>query len=185
MFQWQLLNAAEAPIMQFFVSMRNPVLNTIAMGYTQLGHAVLGAVLFLIFYAFKEKVFAGRLFIGLVLGNLTVASLKLFFGRLLPYHYALLSSPKFLLKYCFPSGHTMTAFVLAHVLGERFGKKGMFYLFAVGVGLSRIYLGVHYPSDVIVGALIGILIGKLAMSRHAKSFLKRVSGAKDFIYSKF
>lgn len=184
MFYWQLLNAAESPIMEFFVAFRSPILNTIALGYTELGHAAFGAALFLVFWAFEEKNFASRIFLGLLGSNLLTVSLKTFFRRFIPYKFALDAAPKFLLPYGFPSGHTMSAFVLAHLLGSKFGKKPVFYTLAGLVGISRVYLGVHYLSDVIVGGFLGVLVGKLAMSRHSTLFLEKVSRGKDFIYSK-
>jgi undecaprenyl-diphosphatase len=68
----------------------------------------------------------------------------------------------------FPSGHTATAFALACWLWwltrgtpyRWFGWLG--WLLALFVGLSRIYRGVHYPSDVLAGMAIGILWGSVA-----------------------
>jgi len=68
----------------------------------------------------------------------------------------------------FPSGHTATAFALAcwlwlMVRSTRYRWLGWLgWLLAALVGLSRIYRGVHYPSDVLVGMLIGILSGLIA-----------------------
>lgn len=60
----------------------------------------------------------------------------------------------------FPSGHTATAFALASVLAEEYPKyKYLFYGGAVLVGISRIYLDMHYASDVVAGAAIGLYSG--------------------------
>ena len=63
--------------------------------------------------------------------------------------------------FSFPSGHTASSFASAIVLYKELPKKyGITALiFATIMGLSRLYVGVHYPSDVIVGAISGILIG--------------------------
>ena len=60
----------------------------------------------------------------------------------------------------FPSGHTARAFAVATLVSVRMGRKYVPLLaLAIGVALSRIIIGVHFPSDVVGGALLGILIG--------------------------
>ncbi len=57
--------------------------------------------------------------------------------------------------YSFPSGHTCAAFCLALVLANGYPHyQALFLLIAGLVGISRIYLGVHYPTDVLVGFMV-------------------------------
>ena len=63
--------------------------------------------------------------------------------------------------FSFPSGHSTSSFaaaiVIAVCMGRRFGIPAI--IVAALIAFSRLYLGVHYPSDVLAGALIGALIG--------------------------
>ena len=62
--------------------------------------------------------------------------------------------------YSFPSGHTATAFAAAVVLVYGSPGIGMLALLAATlIGLGRMATGVHYPTDVLAGALLGSLVG--------------------------
>lgn len=62
--------------------------------------------------------------------------------------------------YSFPSGHTTAAFSLATILSLNFPSFLLaFIAIALIVGLSRIYLAVHFPTDVFIGIIIGISFG--------------------------
>lgn len=63
-------------------------------------------------------------------------------------------------KFSFPSGHTMTAFTVWTVLAAGVPPlDGPFLAMALLIGASRVFLGMHYPTDVLVGALLGKAIG--------------------------
>ena len=63
-------------------------------------------------------------------------------------------------SYSFPSGHTMASFCAATVLFCRNKIAGSFaYLLALLIGFSRLYLCVHFPTDVAVGLILGCLVG--------------------------
>ena len=74
-------------------------------------------------------------------------------------------------SHSFPSGHTSIAFVTATNLTLAYPKWYVAvpaYLWAGSVGYSRMHLGVHYPSDVLVGAIVGTLSGFLAFKVNQK-----------------
>lgn len=59
-----------------------------------------------------------------------------------------------------PSGHTTVAFAMAVALSGRWPRlRGLWYSLAAGVGVARTLLDRHFPSDVILGALLGTLVG--------------------------
>lgn len=73
----------------------------------------------------------------------------------------LVGNPK--IDYSFPSGHATIAFAMACVLSTYEPKwKYWFYALAICISLSRIVVGVHYPLDVIGGAVLGWGIGSIA-----------------------
>lgn len=63
-------------------------------------------------------------------------------------------------RFSFPSGHTAAAFAVAVAFaGEPAGLGPLALLLATGIGLSRVYLGAHYPLDVAAGGILGVVAG--------------------------
>jgi membrane-associated phospholipid phosphatase len=80
----------------------------------------------------------------------------------LPELPALTSTPT---RFSFPSAHSSTSFAGALAYSRAGFPATPLYALAVGLALSRLYLGVHYPSDVLVGALLGLAIAGVFTSR--------------------
>jgi len=128
------------------------------LGNSGLIWIVLGAVLLI----FRKTRWAGlcvllSLLLGFLVNNLL---LKNIVARPRPYHavpglFPLGALPA---DWSFPSGHACSSFAAATAMALTFGKKGAWcFVLAALIALSRIYVGVHYPSDVLAGALVGAL----------------------------
>src|SRR6267378_2135341 len=71
-------------------------------------------------------------------------------------------------KFSFPSGHTMTAFSIALVLSYFYhGMEVPVFFFAGSIAISRIVLGMHFLSDVLAGAILGVGLGCCALTAFA------------------
>jgi undecaprenyl-diphosphatase len=147
---------------------RNPILTPIVVFITGLGNGgriwILISLLLLIP---KKTRKIGIMSIAALLGSLLINNLLLknLVARTRPYevieNLQLLVNPAH--DYSFPSGHTGSSFASAMVLYQELPKKyGVpAIILAVLIALSRLYVGIHYPSDVLVGAITGILIAKI------------------------
>jgi len=119
----------------------------------------------LILYTIGRKREALLLFATLIMGSIILLPLKLMIPRYRPYETN--THVVTIIKQAgnsFPSGHASRGFELA-ALFDRKGKKisVLLYTYAVIVALSRLYLGVHYPLDVLVGGTIGWATGKIIL----------------------
>ncbi len=161
-----IINADFAILDWIAEHLRNPILDFLMPIITRLGDEgifwIAVALVLLIFPKTRKTgaMMGVAMLLGLLIGNLT---LKPLIARVRPYNIKegieLLVAP--LSSYAFPSGHTLVCFEAATVLMLRHRKPwGIISLVAaILVGFSRMYLYVHYPTDVLGGILLGVLFG--------------------------
>ena len=118
----------------------------------------------------------GFLMLGALLMSFLVTNLflKNYIARIRPFDVynagLIIKAPT---DFSFPSGHTSASFAAAMTFFHFNRKIGKFLIvLAVLIGISRLYLFVHYPTDVIAGAIIGILISDFVYYIYDKKFLK-------------
>jgi undecaprenyl-diphosphatase len=88
--------------------------------------------------------------------------LKAIVGSKRPSDHGLVAIPH---SHAFPSGHTAVAFAGATVLSALVPRAApAFYVLAAAIGYSRLYLGVHWPLDVIAGAVLGVATALLLLA---------------------
>lgn len=161
-------NELELPIL-FWIRkhLTNPFLDTVMPYITSLAdHGEFWILLALILVCFKKTRKAGvamgiAMVCGYLIGNM---GLKNLFARTRPYDMVeveLLVAK--LHDFSFPSGHTLVSFEAATALWYYHRKWGIAaFVLAALIAYSRLYLFVHYPTDVLAGAVLGIGIGLAA-----------------------
>lgn len=158
----------ELHILDMLQGIHTPLLDTVLVFITKLGDNgliwILLAAALLLFKRTRKYglVMAAALVADLVLCNLVLKNLV---ARVRPYdmNTAVILLVERLHDYSFPSGHTAAAFTAVAALWFA-GQKSfslIVLILAVLIAFSRLYLYVHYPTDVLGGVVIGILCGYL------------------------
>ena len=145
-----------------------PVLDQVIPWVTHLGSHVtvfIFLILCLIFMKRKKVLLYFLLLYGIQSG--VVYGLKFLIQRKRPFVFLetlskLSQGPGEVLDPSFPSAHTLYAFMMATLLATWFPRYRItFYIVAGFIGWTRIYLGLHFPTDVVVGGLLGYGVTRL------------------------
>jgi undecaprenyl-diphosphatase len=142
-------------------------------------------LIYLVFKQYKKEgwlVLIGAAVVVLLCDQITSTFMKPFFERLRPSHEPSLQGLVHLVdgyrggRYGFSSGHAAntfgTALFVLLILRQRVRWIGLVFLWAVLMTYTRLYLGVHYPGDILVGALIGLACGWVGF-RLAQGLIQR------------
>ncbi|MEX0568798.1 MAG: phosphatase PAP2 family protein [Candidatus Njordarchaeota archaeon] len=160
----------DLPIVIFIANLRHPTLNILFVYFTNYGNyifAVIEGIILVLCSKSKEKqkysiaiIFS---YVGWFVSSRIVSSLKIITQRPRPYKIAknLKLSGTWAGGYSFPSGHSASAFSLSvPLIIETKSRiiKIVLIFFAILMAFSRVYCGVHYPTDILWGSYIGYII---------------------------
>jgi len=169
-----IIFAFDFGIVEGISSMRTNFLDDFFLGLTFIGSKfIIFLFLTILFLSFRKKrVWILPLWFTLVAASIVNFLLKVAVQRPRPFQLGLISILPILEKashdiwnFSFPSGHAMIVFSVLPLLNKEFPKlKYMWIIFATLIAFSRVYLGLHFLSDVIIGGLIGYLLGSFIIS---------------------
>jgi undecaprenyl-diphosphatase len=164
---FDILQQADSSVLLFLQEhVRNPILNPVMFFFSVIGNAgliwIALSICLILYKKTRRQGFILLVCIAIcyVLNDILIKNLV---QRARP--YLLIDELEVLLKrfsasksWSFPSGHACSSFAAAFALRKSFGKTGaLFYIPAILISLSRMYIGVHYPSDIICGAIVGTI----------------------------
>ncbi len=162
------MNNIEFAVLDAIQSIRFPALDFIMKYLTYLGDAgILFIILTLLLLSFKKTrlfglVCATALIFDLLAVNIIIKPLV---ARARPFTFRpeILLLVKQPVDFSFPSGHSAVSFAFAIAIGTYSPKYQLWaFVLAALMSFSRLYLYLHYPSDVLAGIAIGIICGYLA-----------------------
>ncbi|MCG8411171.1 MAG: phosphatase PAP2 family protein [Bacteroidales bacterium] len=176
----EYLNQLDTTIFKFINGIHSPVWDEIMwwISGTKSWIPLYIVIIGFIVYKFRWRALISLICIALVVtlaDQISVKAFKEVFERLRPCHNPSLQSIVHLVhnkcggQYGFVSSHAANTFAIAVFLSKLFNKKGFTWfilIWALVVSYSRIYLGVHYPFDILCGAILGSIIGYLVYSLH-------------------
>ena len=142
-------------------------LDRIMLGFTQLGSGITALGIALILFLFNDRLLAYELVLGTLTLWLVVEMVKFLVHRSRP--FIRMTQTRIIgfraVGRSFPSGHTSQVFFTAALMSQHFHASIwiVFLLYATAflVGITRMYVGAHYPRDVLAGAILGSAWGLL------------------------
>jgi len=173
-------------VIRYLSQFRGPWVNTFFLAFSGLGSTLGYLVLFCILWWGVSWKLGARLFAALVLSVYLNAVIKDWVAQPRPFVYADIESVTRPGEFGFPSGHAQHAALVWSLLAAHFRKRWL-TVFAVAmvflVGFSRVQLGVHFPTDVLGGWLLGGILAKayLRWSDPAIDWARRLSFEKQML----
>ncbi len=144
-------------------------LDRMMLAITQLGSGLAAAAIGLVLFLSGDRLASYELVLGTLTLWIVVELVKAFVRRSRP--FIRLTQARVVgfraIGRSFPSGHTSQAFFTATLMAQHFHVSPwmllLFYSVALLIGITRMYVGAHYPRDVLAGALLGSAWGFLGV----------------------
>lgn len=189
----QKLIAFDKSLTFFFINAPHPWLMNIFFGFFSVKGVYISiwTIIFLYLIVFegkRHKKFIIYFIMSTLISSVSVTAIKHFTQRprplnqikneksrvknLKPMKQILTNLTNYPTDYSFPSGHATISFAAATILSA-FDKKRKryFYLLAVLISFSRVYLGYHYILDIFIGAFLGLIIAQLILIHQSHHLL--------------
>ncbi|KAA0211348.1 phosphatase PAP2 family protein [Ignavibacteria bacterium CHB1] len=165
------LNGIDVSLFYFInKSLANPACDTVMPFITEVKHWYIFYIFFILWLLIKGGA-RGRVLVVLLLIFVFAADqssnyLKEILGRLRP--CKTLPNVNLLVgcagSFSLPSNHAVNNFGVAFLISAFFSKfRGVAYSVALLIGLSRVFVGVHYPFDILVGAFYGVILAYIIL----------------------
>ena len=166
----------DSEIVEGISLIRNDLFNDFFMGITFISSEIIVFSFLTLLFLWKKQKLVLPLWVTLGLAVAVSFLLKVVVQRQRPFQLEIVSVLPVLEKashsiwnFSFPSFQTMLVFCAIPILSKQFSKlKYLWIAFAVLVGFSRIYFGLHFMSDVIAGAAIGYFLGVIIIKFEEK-----------------
>ncbi len=170
--RWIFLIWAAVLALSFFLdkyflliqNFRNPILDSVMAAFSFIGSWILIPILIVAVFLWKrQKRWIPVMLLGLGISELLMQTMQWTIPRMRP--------TTIIAKYSFPSGHASSVFSAVPVINRNFKTfKYCWLALAVLISFSRIYLDVHYLSDVVAGSLLGYGVTSFFVYLEDKNF---------------
>ena len=144
-------------------------LDQVMLGFTQIGSGIVAMGIALVLLLANNQLLSYQIMLGTLALWLVVELMKFLFYRSRP--FIRMTQTRIVgfqaIGHSFPSGHTSHAFFMATLMAQHFSTRLwvviLLYVVAFLVGITRMYVGAHYPRDVLAGAILGSAWGLIVV----------------------